>query len=288
LVKAYSTSPVTSGNTTCIESPSNTTVWGNALDYWIQTSTGVDLTRAELYGTSVNTTRVIPVNGKDGTIIIDTRRTLLVLIDNQNFFLDPAVQLLSIGRDMIPTTIQMINAFRKNGIKIAWTQWGLDEFDLRSMPPSFLRSFGKTPETTFGSEMGIINGTDWGRKLMRGSYNAQSWGPLFPLQVEGLKQGTDLYFNKNRLSGMWGGPASTPLSLYVQENDITTMFFGGVNTDQCVFGTMIDAVFKGYDVIHVEDISATSSPLFATQMVNYNIGGDGWTANSTMILPALQ
>jgi nicotinamidase-related amidase len=36
----------------------------------------------------------------------------------------------------------------------------------------------------------------------------------------------------DRLSGLWG--AQTPLGLYIQEHDITTLFFGGVNTDQCV------------------------------------------------------
>jgi hypothetical protein len=46
--------------------------------------------------------------------------------------------------------------------------------------------------------MGVIDGTDWGRLLMRGSFNAQPWGPLYPLQVEGVKQGTDLYFNKSQ------------------------------------------------------------------------------------------
>ncbi|KAF8531118.1 Isochorismatase-like protein [Gautieria morchelliformis] len=272
--------------TTSIASPSNSSVWGNAFDYWIQAPTGWDLTRSQLYGSSANSTKVIPVNGKNSPLIIDTQRSALVIIDMQNFFLHPAVQASSVGRDVVPATLNMIDAFRANGMKVLWTNWGLDEFDLRTMPPAFLRGFGNTPETTFGSQMGVINGTDWGRKLMRGSFNAQPWGPLHDQQVQGVNQGTDLYFNKNRLSGLWG--AQTPLGLYLQENDITTLFFGGVNADQCVFGTMIDAYFKGYDVIYVEDIAATTSPLFATQMVVFNIGGDGWTANSTSIVPALK
>jgi nicotinamidase-related amidase len=45
--------------------------------------------------------------------------------------------------------------------------------------------------------------------------------------------------NTDRLSGLSGGPLKpmTPLRLYIQENDITTVFFGGVNTDQCVVST---------------------------------------------------
>ena len=43
----------------------------------------------------------------------------------------------------------------------------------------------------------------------------------------------------------------------------------------------------GFDVVYVEDISATTSPDYATQMVLYNAEGDGFVSNSTMILPAL-
>jgi hypothetical protein len=50
----------------------------------IQTSSGVDLTRSQLYGSSKNTTKVIPVNGQDGHITIDTQRTMLVIIDMQS------------------------------------------------------------------------------------------------------------------------------------------------------------------------------------------------------------
>ena len=84
---------------------------------------------------------------------------------------------------------------------------------------------------------------------------------------------------------MWG--AQTPLGLFLQENEITTLFFGGVNADQCVWSTFIDAYFKGFDVVYVQDISASTSPYYATQMVLYNGNSDGFLANSTSLLPAL-
>jgi hypothetical protein len=40
----------------------------------------------------------------------------------------------------------------------------------------------------------------------------------------------------DRLSGLWG--AQTPLGLYLEENGITTLFFGGVNADQCVVSSL--------------------------------------------------
>jgi nicotinamidase-related amidase len=44
----------------------------------------------------------------------------------------------------------------------------------------------------------------------------------------------------DRLSGLWG--AQTPLGLWLQENEITTLFFGGVNADQCVVGSFVTSM----------------------------------------------
>jgi hypothetical protein len=59
--------------------------------------------------------------------------------------------------------------------------------------------------------MGIVPGTNIsaGAKLMRGSWNARPYGPLYDLQVEGVENGTDLYFNKS--TSML--PFTTPLPL---------------------------------------------------------------------------
>ncbi|KAK8091880.1 Isochorismatase hydrolase [Apiospora hydei] len=167
------------------------------------------------------------------------------------------------------------------------------------MPPAFMAGFsGGTmrPDKSFGSEMGMVedspvpssNGTtettsnnnknstnmvDAGPMLMRDTWNARPWGPLGPMMDEGLAAGTDLLFHKNRLSGLWG--PQTPFGLWLQENQITTIFFGGVNADQCVWSTLVDAHFKGYDTVYVDDLSATISPDYTTQMTRYNADGYG-------------
>ncbi len=77
-------------------------------------------------------------------------------------------------------------------------------------------------------------------------------------------------------------------------------------SDQCVWGTLIDAYFKGFDVVYVEDCAGTTSPWYAEEMVRYDAGkrysrrmhrsktmltcnadGDGFLANSTYIIDAL-
>ena len=193
-----------------IDTSTNTTL-GNYYNYWLDTSsspnkTTWDLTRSDRL--PVTTPKTIPFLGQRAAATIEPSRSALVIIDMQNFFLDPQLSpRASGGRAAVTPTLNMINAFRANGMKVLWTNWGLDNFDLVTIPPSFLDGFSSdhTAATSFGSDMGTItdaNGTtiQVGRKLMRGSWNAQPWGALYPAMVQGMADGTDFYFNKSKPS----------------------------------------------------------------------------------------
>ena len=47
-----------------------------------------------------------------------------------DYFLHPARQPSPVGRNVVPATIKMINAFRKNGITIAWTNVCLCQYHI--------------------------------------------------------------------------------------------------------------------------------------------------------------
>jgi nicotinamidase-related amidase len=233
---------------------------GSYYNYWRVMANGTfDLTRSDR--SPVTSPKILPMMGSRSSIKIEPNRTALVIIDMQNFFLHPELSPKATnGRAAVQPTVNMINGFRKHGMKILWTNWGLTEYDLLTIPPAFKAGFSggsNLANETFGSEMGTIteNGTkiEVGRLLMRGSWNAEPYGILGTMKDEGLKAGTDLWFNKNRLSGLWG--PQTPLGLWLQENEISTLFFGGVNADQCVWSTFIDAYFKGE---HQRDLSCIS------------------------------
>jgi len=229
----------------------DTTILGNTMNYWKKYPNGTfDLTRSNQV--PVTSPKVLPMFGSRSEIIIEPSRSALVIIDMQNFFLHPQLSPgATAGRTAVQPTVNMINGFRKHGMKILWTNWGLTAYDLLTIPPAFKSQFSTNgsdiASQSWGSDMGTINdnGTtiQVGPKLMRGAWNAEPYGILGTMKDEGLKAGTDLWFNKNRLSGLWG--AQTPLGLWLQENEVTTLFFGGVNADQCVWGTFIDAYFKG-------------------------------------------
>lgn len=51
---------------------------------------------------------------------------------------------------------------------------------------------------------------------------------------------------------------------------ITSLLFAGVNTDQCVSGSLEDAFSKGYDCILIKDACGTTSPKAATECIEFN------------------
>ncbi|OQV01616.1 hypothetical protein CLAIMM_06941 [Cladophialophora immunda] len=269
-----------------------TSTLGSYYNYWRKLPNGTfDLTRSDR--SPVTTPKVLPMMGDRSSIKIEPNRTGLVIIDMQNYFLHPELSpAAKNGRGAVQPTVNMINGFRKHNMKVLWVNWGLTEYDLLTIPPAFKSGFSGGSDLaneTFGSDMGTIkeNGTtiEVGRLLMRGSWNAEPYGVLETMKNEGLASGTDMLFNKNRLSGLWG--PQTPLGIWLQENELSTLFFGGVNADQCVWSTLVDAYFKGYDVIYVDDISQTTSPPYAQEMCRYNAAGYGFVGNSTAILKAL-
>lgn len=46
--------------------------------------------------------------------------------------------------------------------------------------------------------MGVYDGVDYGKKLMRDQYNTQQYGPLNDLFNEGIATGTDVYMPKSK------------------------------------------------------------------------------------------
>ncbi|MCJ1352809.1 MAG: hypothetical protein MMC33_002793 [Icmadophila ericetorum] len=126
-----------------------------------------------------------------------------------------------------------------------------------------------------GSEIGPVklgDGTtvDGGRLLMRDTWNTALPPDLDKAYQEGKKldQKPDIWIHKNRMSGLWS--SSTLCTDYLENQGIRTLLFAGVNTDQCVGGTLQDAFTKGWDCILLEDGCGTTSPPAASECIVYN------------------
>ena len=111
---------------------------------------------------------------------------------------------------------------------------------------------------------------DAGKLLMRDTWNAALYPPLDKICEEGSKlpKKPDVWLHKNRMSGLWG--AKTACEEFLEEEGIRTLFFAGVNTDQCVGGSFTDAFSKGYDCVLLSDGCGTTSPDFAQQCFEFN------------------
>ncbi|KAJ7225541.1 Isochorismatase hydrolase [Mycena pura] len=206
----------------------------------------------------------------DGDRVVRVKResTAMVIIDMQNFFLHPELRDHPTGLKCVDPLMKTLPVLRNAGIKILWVNWGLTETELSTIPPSLVRGFMKNGRGGFGSEMP----GGFGRLLMRDAKNSELYGPLQPAFVKGRDDGTDFWIHKNRMSGLWGYQSA--LDLFLQENGITTLLFSGVNADQCVQGTLVDAYFRGYDCILVKDATATTSPTGGYENVSYGFVTD--------------
>jgi nicotinamidase-related amidase len=105
---------------------------------------------------------------------------------------------------------------------------------------------------------------------MKDTWNAALYPPLDTLYKEGsnLPTNPDVLIDKNRMSGLWGG--RTTYDEFLEKEGIRTLLIAGVNTDQCVGGTLMDAFSKGYDCVLLNDGCGTSSPIFSQQCFEFN------------------
>ncbi|KZV95638.1 Isochorismatase hydrolase [Exidia glandulosa HHB12029] len=273
--------------------------WGGRADFWVEYPNGlVDVSETMLESPLPAAAPPkpqglvdIPVEG-DRVVRVDPKRTALVVIDMQNFFLHPDMRDHPTGLACVDPIIKTLPVLRQHGVHIIWlcttplhiafhpfcSNWGISSAELETLPPSLKRGFSRTPNGGFGSELP----NHLGKLLMRGEWNADLYEPLQAEYATGKRLGTDVWIHKNRISGLWG--TGGPCEVYLKENGIRTLIFAGVNADQCVQGTLVDASFKGYNIIVLRDGIATSSPEGGLENVIYNAGSSGFITDSAKIV----
>ncbi|GAO50009.1 Isochorismatase hydrolase [Saitoella complicata NRRL Y-17804] len=200
------------------------------------------------------------------SLLLAPRRTALVVIDMQNFFLSEKLGRGDGGRNLSPGIARACKAVRKAGGIVVWINWGVPA-NCDGMPPIILRSFslpttfsvqadadGKEGKanpgvyTGFGSE--LPDGL--GKLLVKDTWSADVHDSLKPEMLP-----EDILIDKYRISGFPG----TRLEDTLRSRGIDTLIFTGVNTDQCVMSSFIDAMNLGFDVIMLDDCCATTSPI---------------------------
>ncbi|VUC30709.1 unnamed protein product [Clonostachys rosea] len=239
---------------------SNTIPIGPSGNQWFYSpeTKSYDLTRGDRqsapfsFSTSEGTSNV--------TVVVAPELTTLVVIDMQNYFLHPSLNDHPSGLAAAERTVEIVKKCREVGIKVIWLNWGLTDEDLDNVPAAQMHSFRQgfaNPLSTPHDErcgFGCDLGDDKGRVLMQDQWNSELYEPL--LQVSDREQ--DLFISKNRVSGLWSDDKA--FAQVLEKGKRQTLLFAGVNTNQCVLGTLLDAYYRGYDCILIEDCCATNTP----------------------------
>lgn len=210
---------------------------------------------------------------------IDLTRSAIIVIDMQNDFCHPDGWLAGIGVDVTPARAPIeplskaLPALRKADVPVIWVNWG-NRLDKLNLSPSVLHVY--KPDGR-GIGIGDPLASNGAHVLEKDSWAAAI---VDELAVEP----DDIHVDKYRMSGFW----DTPLDSILRNLGVTTLLFAGVNLDQCVFGTLLDANCLGYDCVLLTDCSATTSPAFCTDATIYNVKQCfGFTATATDIIAAI-
>lgn len=208
---------------------------------------------------------LVTVDALPAAITIDLARTVIVVVDMQNDFCHRAGWLASIGVDVSPARAPIevlaehLPRMRAAGTPVIWLNWGTRP-DHANLPPGVLHVYDPAGR---GTGIGSISPTG-APVLERGSWGAAVVDELVDPDVA---DANDIWIHKHRMSGFW----DTELDSVLRNLDVTTVLFAGVNADQCVLATLIDAACIGYDVVMLEDASATTSPAFCWDATVYNV-----------------
>jgi nicotinamidase-related amidase len=224
--------------------------------------------------------RPIPIPTETKTLRLDLAKAAILVIDMQNDFCHPDGWLAHIGVDVSPARdpIQPLQAFlpvlRSAQVPVLWINWG-NRPDLLNISANVHHVYNPTGD---GVGLGDPLPANGAPVLMKDSWAAAVVDELEP-------HPTDIKIDKYRMSGFW----DTPLDSILKNLGRTTLFFAGVNADQCVMTTLQDANFLGYDCILVKDCTATTSPDYCWLATLYNVKQCfGFVTDSDLIAEAIK
>ena len=246
---------------------------GTPANHWGVSREHVDLVRHEL------PRRPITLAATPQRLTLDLRRTALVIVDMQNDFCHADGWLAQIGADIdaarrpIDPLRELIVPLRAHDVPIIWLNWG-NRPDRLNLSPAVLHVYNPS-----GDGIGIgdpLPGN--GSPVLQKS----SWAAAVVDELSVMEG--DVVVDKYRMSGFW----DTPLDSILRNLRVDSLLFAGVNIDQCVFFTLADANFLGYDCILLDDCCATTSPSFCHEATLYNVRQCfGFVARSPDLIAAI-
>jgi ureidoacrylate peracid hydrolase len=244
---------------------------------WQWTPQGVSLVRPP------QAPRPVRLPTHTDVIELDVLRSALVVVDMQNDFCHPEGWFAQKGVSMratrkpIPVLSELLPAWRHAGGRVVWLNWGV-RADTLNLSPT-VRYKAARPDANGHPGVGYaqVSPIDHGPSVVPGSWGSQVVDELVPSPG-------DITVFKHRLSGFH----DNELDSILRQQGITTLLFGGVNTDRCVYSTLQDAGFLGYDCVLLKDACATPSPAYVTRAIHFLVDKlHGFVGTAEALIPAL-
>lgn len=201
----------------------------------------------------------------------------MVIIDMQRDFVEEGGFGSALGNDVtpllsiVPAIRDLLHCFRRLGLPVIHTREA-HRSDLSDCPPA-KRNRG-------GSAIKIGDVGPMGRLLIDGEPGNQIISALRPLpgELEMTKPGKGAFY-------------ATNLDAYLQQKNISHLFFTGVTTEVCVQTSMREANDRGYECLLIEDATESYFPAFkqaTIEMITAQGGIVGWSANRAAVIEALE
>jgi nicotinamidase-related amidase len=239
--------------------------FGNRVNYWIVEDGHFDVSRGAA--------KTVTIDMEDSQkLTFDPDRSAFVIIDMQNYFCSPRLGRPEGALKLVPAITSAVESCRQLGMQIVWVNWG-HRPDTANLPPSLLYAWQRSGRPGIGQPLP----DDLGLTLIK-----DSWSADLTDELKISYQDSDYWVDKYRISGFPG----SSLDPILRANGINTLFFGGVNTDQCVMDSIHDAAFLGYDNILLKDCTATTSPAHVLEGSLHNMRSKAFTAVSDSLKAA--
>ena len=161
---------------------------------------------------------------------IDSKRTAVIVIDMQNDFVTEGYPLYTpMANKTIPKMAKFLDACRKRGIMVIYSAH---------------------VHRTSGADFGIYDKL-WKCCADRTGLIENTPGAEIPAEI--APKGDEILIKKHRYSVFY----DTDLDTILRNYKIETTVIVGVATDVCCFSTARDAMFYGYDVAFLSDLTGT-------------------------------
>ncbi len=248
-------------------------IGANDRNAWRASATRIDLCRPRRDQVAVT------VEARPVEVTLDLSASAVVVVDMQRDFCSTDGWLASVGVDVTPTRApveplnRLTGELRRLDVPVIWLNWG-NRPDRADLPPGVLHVYD--PD---GASIGI------GDPLApTGHAVLEARSPSAGL-VDGLRsEPGDVWVDKTRMSGFF----HTELDAVLRNLHVNTLLLGGVNVDQCVLATLMDAAHLGYDAVLLDDCSATTSPDYCAEATRYNVAQCfGFVTTGAQIVDAL-